>query len=294
MSTLACEHSNSCTTFQLIDAHGAGEPYAGLAFDVVDREGGKHSGYLDQTGSARLINLVGGPVRLLFTQPHDRSDPLYSQLMDRVHYPLKITELQVRAERTRHLDRDAARAPNKPAHLSAGYDYYQVEVRHLVEHVTHLPPELECHFPADDVARPRACGRSGPGLLLAGNHHSVLQIRPLRALRPMLSTSPQFCALNLYQLALMSTLGHCPFGQASGTPSEQSAYAQLSMGDWQVNPEQAKRYYPLYEDVPYSRRFEIVPFDPVLYPLNDPLLEAARQTPANIHFLGDIRFGAQG
>ena len=294
MSTLACEHSNSCTTFQLIDAHGAGEPYAGVAFDVVDREGGKHSGYLDQTGSARLINLVGGAVRLLFTQPHDRSDPLYSQLMDRAHYPLKITELQVRAERTRHLDRDAARAPNKPAHLSAGHDYYQVEVRHLVEHVAHLPPELECHFPADDVARPRACGRSRPGLLLAGNHHSVLQIRPLRALRPMLSTSPQFCALNLYQLALMSTLGHCPFGQASGTPSEQSAYAQLSMGDWQVNPEQAKRYYPLYEDVPYSRRFEIVPFDPVLYPLNDPLLEAAQQTPANIHFLGDIRFGAQG
>lgn len=100
MSTLACEHSNSCTTFQLIDAHGAGEPY-GVGFDVVDREGGKHSGYLDQTGSARLINLVGGPVRLLFTQPHDRSDPLYSQLMDRAHYPLKITELQVRAERTR-------------------------------------------------------------------------------------------------------------------------------------------------------------------------------------------------
>lgn len=165
-------------------------------------------------------------------------------------------------------------------------------MRHLVEHVTHLPPELECHFPADDVARPRACGRSARA---ASGWQSSLGAADstLRALRPMLSTSPQFCALNLYQLALM-TSGHCPFGQASGTPSEQSAYAQLSMGDWQVNPEQAKRYYPLYEDVPYSRRFEIVPFDPVLYPLNDPLLEAAQQTPANIHFLGDIRFGAQG
>lgn len=36
--------------------------------------------------------------------------------------------------------------------------------------------------------------------------HTVLEVRPLRALLPLLSTTPEFCALNLYQLALMATL----------------------------------------------------------------------------------------
>jgi len=49
-----------------------------------------------------------------------------------------------------------------------------------------------------------------------------------------------------------------------------------------------KPYYPLYEDVPYSQRLEIVPFDPELYPkVNDPSLGDAQENPARIHFLDD-------
>ena len=52
------------------------------------------------------------------------------------------------------------------------------------------------------------------GVCLLPNKHNVLEVRPLRALRPMLSTDSQFCALNLYQLAIMATLSYNQFGQA--------------------------------------------------------------------------------
>ena len=38
----------------------------------------------------------------------------------------------------------------------------------------------------------------------------------MRALCPLLSTDSQFCALNLYELALMATLGDCPFEEGAG------------------------------------------------------------------------------
>ncbi|MEL6078712.1 hypothetical protein, partial [Stenotrophomonas maltophilia] len=50
------------------------------------------------------------------------------------------------------------------------------------------------------------------GIALLPNRHHVLEVRPLRALRPMLSTGTQFCALNLYQLALLATLSYSGFG----------------------------------------------------------------------------------
>jgi hypothetical protein len=132
--------------------------------------------------------------------------------------------------------------------------------------------------------------------------HTVLEVRPLRALRPLLSTTPAFCALNLYQLALMATLSYCPFGQKPGEAPIHSPVSfpeQPSVGNWfgdalakseelwKVDPGQVKIHYPLYEDVPYSKRLEIVPFDPALYPMNNPELGVKQEHPAKVHFLDD-------
>lgn len=119
----------------------------------------------------------------------------------------------------------------------------------------------------------------------------------------MLSTDSQFCALNLYQLALMATLSYNPFGQQPEKPPIRektvSFPVQPSMGNWfgdalarfdeiwKVDPGQTSAYYPLYEDVPYSKRLEIAPFDPDLYPANSPDLGEEQETPAKIHFLDD-------
>lgn len=138
------------------------------------------------------------------------------------------------------------------------------------------------------------------------NRHTVLEVRPLRALRPMLSPSNDFCALNLYQLALMSTLSYSDFGQQPSThPVETDTVSfplQPSVGNWfgdalpkfeelwKVDAAQTggKAYYPLYEEVPYSKRLEVVPFDPVLYPeVNSPSLGKKQETPASIHFFDD-------
>ncbi|MEN1620078.1 lipase family protein, partial [Pseudomonas aeruginosa] len=51
-----------------------------------------------------------------------------------------------------------------------------------------------------------------------------------------------------------------------------------------------KAYYPLYEDVAYSRRLEVIPFDPELYPeVNSPELGADQEHPARLHYLDDAK-----
>lgn len=273
------------TRFQLIDEHGAGAPYAGLAYELVDRYGQVHHGYLDANGAGKAGKQIAGPVAIRFTQAHDRSRAVYSRLMDRPHYPLHITELQVRAEQTRWLNTAGERSQTRPASVDTDANYFQVEVRHLVEHVSHLPPVVDSAY----LPRCRALG-----VTLACGRLTVLEVRPLRALCPLLSTDSQFCALNLYQLALMATLSDCPFGDSKGRPRGRGFDEERRMGDWQVSPEQAKSYYPLYDNVAYSRRLEIVPFDPVLYPANDPHSQAAQETAATVHFRDDIRLGPAG
>lgn len=307
---LSCPAMGKTTSFQLVDEFGSGGPYAGLAYEVVDTHGLKYSGLLDSTGTGEVLNHCAGPLALSFTETYRGEVDLYKLLIIRDHYPLKITELQVRAEQTHCINKDGSRSSTKPIMDRGQFVYCQVEVRHLVEHVSHLPPEVKSHFPLN-VADRRLMGKFGArGVCMSPECHTVLEVRPLRALRPLLSTGSEFCALNLYQLALMATLSYCPFGQA---PDEQpvttpgvSFKQEPSMGNWfgdklatftetwQVNPEQTQAYYPLYEDVPYSQRLEIVPFDPVLYSANDPSLGLDQENPANIHFLDDTKEGVEG
>ncbi|WP_434696279.1 lipase family protein [Pseudomonas sp. Z1-14] len=298
---LACPAGGRWTSFQLVDEFGSGEPYAWLAYRVIDSEGQTYRGNLDATGMGKISNHFAGPITLSFDQHYEGLEKAYSFLQTRPHYPLKITELQVRAEQTRYLNDNATSPRENPAQACAG-QFFQVEVRDLVEHVAHLPPRVYRHYPTNQGPA-RLMGKSGEtGVALMPQLHTVLEVRPLRALRPMLSITPQFCALNLYQLALMATLSYCPFGQKPGEAPIHLSVSfpeQPSVGNWfgdalakseelwKVDPGQVKHHYPLYEDVPYSKRLEIVPFDPALYPMNNPELGVKQEHPAKVHFLDD-------
>ncbi|WP_392887235.1 lipase family protein [Pseudomonas migulae] len=303
---LGCPLQGKWTSFQLVDESGSGEPYAGLTFTAVDSEGLEYSGNLDITGAATIENHSAGPVALLLNQQYEGLEKYYSLLQERPHYPLKITELQVRAEQTRYLNKNSTRTKNNPAQDCADI-FLQVEVCHLVEHVTHLPPEVYRHFPHSTGTAKIMGQHRKLGVALMPQKHTVLEVRPLRALRPMLSISPEFCVLNLYQLALMATLSYCPFGmKPEKRPIESGSVSfpfQPSVGNWfgdalakadelwRVDAAQTKAFYPLYEDVPYSKRLEIVPFDPNLYAVNKPGLKDNQENPAKVHFLDDRKQG---
>lgn len=319
----ACPRRTHSTSFQLVDERGDGRPYAGLAYEVTDSEEVVYLGVLDEIGTGRINRHYCGPVVLKLNQAYQGSEKSYTFLQKRPHYPLPITELQVRAEKTRFINPDGARTRSNPAQGQAD-SFCQVEVSELVEHRAHLPPLAPRHFPPRHqlhalMRRPAETAAMaelgfGPrpprlrGIALLPNRHHVLEVRPLRALSPLLSTGEAFCYLNLYQLALMSTLSYSPFGQVPDTqPVETDSVsfpAQPSVGNWfgdalarsdelwQVDATQAggKAYYPLYEEVAYSRRLEVVPFDPELYPeVNSPELGADQEHPARLHYLDDAK-----
>ncbi|MFW0754220.1 lipase family protein [Pseudomonas sp. H11T01] len=321
---LACPMRGHSTSFQLVDEFGSGQPYAGLTYEVTDYEDIVYTGKLDATGSGKVTNHYCGPVILKLNKPYEGQDKTYVRLRERKHYPLPITELQVRAEKTRFFNKAGLRTQANPAQDKAGAGaYYQVEVSELVKHMAHLPPLAERGFPPkahvlsmmrqqSDVAMEMLGGGPRPprlyGVGLLPNTHHVLEVRPLRALRPMLSTHNDFCALNLYQLALMATLSYTPFGQVPDSqPVETDRVKfplQPSSGNWfghalpkadelwrvDAGQKPEKPYYPLYEEVPYSRRLEIVPFDPELYPeVNAPTLGREQENPANIHSFDDSK-----
>ena len=316
----ACPLREHSTSFQLVDEFGDGQPYAGLAYQIIDHEDIIYTGKLDATGSGKVENHYCGPVELRLNQTYQGREDDYNELIVRKNYPLPITELQVRAEKTRFSNKSGLRTQSNPAQdkTNAGA-FYQVEVRELVEHGAHLPPLAARHSPPNfhvfKLFRPLPVkGSAGYkpelakrfGVALMPNRHTVLEVRPLRSLRPMLSPGNDFCALNLYQLALMSTLSYSDFAQQPiDHPVETDTVSfplQPSIGNWfadalakfdelwQVDSAQAggKAYYPLYEEVPYSRRLEVVPFDPELYPqVNSPSLGEKQENPATIHWLDD-------
>ncbi|QQZ39808.1 lipase family protein [Pseudomonas sp. SK3(2021)] len=317
----ACPMRTHSTSFQLVDEEGDGAPYAGLAYEATDYEGAIYLGILDETGTGKVNRHYCGPVVLKVDQAYQGLEDIYTALSGREHYPLPITELQVRAEKTRFLNSNGTRTQSNPAQAQAGF-FCQVEVSELVAHRAHLPPLAPRNFAPQhyvhslmrqpsEVAAMAELG-FGPtpskvqGIALLPNKHHVLEVRPLRALSPVLSTGNEFCSLNLYQLALMATLSYSPFGQdPNSQPVESSSVsfpAQPSVGNWfgdalaksdelwQVDASQipGKTYYPLYADVAYSKRLEVVPFDPKLYPdVNSPDLGTNQEHPAKLHYLDD-------
>ena len=235
------------TRFQLVDEWGAGEPYAGLAYEAIDPQGDVQHGLLDAEGRGLITGQMPGLVVLRFT-----------------HAPAAghITELQVRAEHTLYVNQDGARTRHNPAKKSSNADFVQVEVRHLVEHVSHLPPLAECHNPPAAEPQQWMQARGQFGVCVVAGRCTVLEVRPLRALSPMFSVAKSMCTLNLYQMALMAAADNCPFAQAR-TGSDPQAYR------------------PLYEDVAYSKRLQVAPqsTEHVLIAHNDDLLLIALRGP---------------
>lgn len=307
----ACPVRGHWVSFSLVDELGEGTAYGGLPYTVHDSAGQEYKGRLNAEGVAKLQNLFCGPVVLVFDDMYSGTEQPYQRLMLRSTYKLPITELQVRAEQTRFAVADGRRSESNPAQQKASR-FYQVEVRDLVRHVAHLPPiGPRSHQPQRHALKMMGDLGFGPpqsnlaGIVLFPNNHTALEVRPLRALRPILSTADSFCALNLYQLALMATLSYCNFGQEPPKkpqdhvrfpldPSVGHLFAEQLSGfheAWRFDAEQVQRFYPLYEEVPYSQRFEILPFDPELYPQNQPELGEKQEHPANLHFFDDDKFG---
>lgn len=307
----ACALRGHWVSFGLVDELGIGAVYGGLPYTVHDSAGQQYKGRLDKDGFAMLQDIYCGPVVLVFDDLYSGAEKPYSRLVTRRTYQLPITELQVRAEQSQFAEVDGRRVDNNPAKQKANR-FYQVEVRDLVRHTAHLPSVAKRTYqPQRHALKMMAdLGFSPPqptlsGVVLFPNQHTILEVRPLRAFRPMLSTEDNFCALNLYQLALMATLSYCDFGQEPPKrptdevrfpfdPSVGHLFAEKLSGyqeAWRVDAEQARCFYPIYEEVPYSRRFEILPFDPGLYPQNRPELEKTQEHPASLHFFDDEEFG---
>ncbi len=307
---LACPLRGHWTSIRLVDEFGSGDVYGGLSYTMRDSTGQPYQGILDATGYARLENCYRGPVLLAFNEPYAGVSDYYTALKEREFYPLPITELQVRAEETRFFHKDGVRVEHNPAQKDAD-EFIQVEVRDLVKHAAHLPPVAKRFYPPHQSTT-KAMGELGfgpgeseqHGVYLQPNKHTVLEVRPVRALRPILSTDNEFCALNLYQLALMSTMVYNPFGQKPPERPETKVSFPLdpSFGNlfgevlatykeaWCMDPKQTDRFYPLYEDVPYSKRFEILPFDPTLYEQNKLERGDKQEHPSNQHFFDDPKF----
>ena len=303
----ACPLKGHWVSFQLVDEFGDGKPYAGLAYTLQDSAEQKYTGALDAQGFAKIEDCYRGPVVLRLDTEYAGSEDLYLFLMNRPSYPLPITELQVRAEQTRFFHKDGFPVDHNPAQ-KAGDKFIQVEVRDLVKQRAHLPPPVDRKYPPDDILvraldeltfGPEPLSQRGVGLL--SNRHTLLQVRPLRAFRPMLSTDKAFSALNLYQLSIMADLSYSNFGQNPVKNPLDSVNFPLDpsvgnfFGDalsnyresWKVDSSQSSvhRYFPLYEEVPYSKRFEILPFDPTVYEQNKP--SETQEHPSNLHFFDD-------
>ncbi len=306
---LVCPLRGHWTSFRLVDEFGDGKPYGGLPYTLRDSVGQEYTGRLDGEGFTRLDNHYRGPMVLTMDAPHSRINELYVRLMDRIHYPLPITELQYRAEQTRFFHEDGFRREHNPAIKDADV-FIQVEVRDLVRDGAHLPPVVKRFYqPQSALLRAMSELGFGPehsfGIALSPNQHNVLEVRPMRALRPMLSTDDKFCALNLYQLALMATLSYTDFAQdPREKPLDKVRFPEdPSIGNlfgealasyresWRIDKSQSQRFYPLYEDVPYSKRLEILPFNPTLYEQNHPDKGKDQEHPANQHFFDDQEDG---
>lgn len=304
----ACPIQDCRTSFQLVDEFGQGEPYAGLGYEAIDREGVTYQGVLDVQGKGTVIAHYSGGLVVTLLTGYIGVDEFYTTLIERKFYPLKITELQVRAEATRFRHEDGSRSLDNPAQALCDH-FFQVEVRDLVRYACHLPPPTKSNFPLEKHAKKLMRGHGAHGVCLRPNQHTVLEVRPLRALRLVLSKDPGFCVLNMYQLALMATLSYSPFGQEpDGHPVRASTVSfplEPSVGNWfaeslsafreiwRVDTKLTQSFYPFYEEVPYSQRWEIAPFDPDLYPYNHPEQRDLQEHPAKLHFLDDRnRFNA--
>lgn len=333
------ECNNQCwVELQLVDQQGSGKPYAGLKYLLTDTSGTVHEGVLDADGTAKHQDLPCGGVILSFAEKYNGMDLLYRDLSQRKDYPLPITQLQYVAEHTQWIKKDEFKEiAGWHTNFNDSTIYHQdIEVRHLVEHVGHLPVfgtrwRSKIEFPRTEftlaynirgyISGSKRQNIPQYGIGLEKNHKHVLEIKPLRAYRPVLSLSDEFSSLNLYQLSLLGALSYTDFeeeiipGDYFRNPVANGYFYPQKTGSGRINSifisELANHYESgiygkaigdpqrfglLLEDVPYSKRFEIAPYDPEIYPANKLYQEALdnrreipdeAETPKKIHFFDD-------
>lgn len=300
--TLNCPLRGHWVSLRLVDERGDGKPYAGLAYSLHDSQEHHYSGTLDEEGFALVKNIYCGPAVLDLSAIYQGGDQWYTALSRRNKFPLPLTTLQVAAEQSSCGPR---RAPTEKTYLAEERAFreqarfWRVEVSDFAEATKHLPDPDSDWGPRPPAMLKLNAGAAAQqlGVALSPNQHHVLEVKALRAYSPLLSRDKAFCALNAYHLALMGTFVYAPFSKTKGWKetyqSSPPPYPEAgSIG--QVLREQlprmclptqfdsAKPYHLLCEEVPYSKRLEVVPYDPDRYQA-----EAAQgwENPEDVHFL---------
>lgn len=298
---LQCPTKEHWVSFRLLDEHGEGAAFAGLGFTIEDTHNQQYSGVLDDTGFSGKISIYCGPAMLSFTTSSNSMDDWYKALTTRKSYRLPITALQIAAEQTpigpRRADGRTWMAEQRAVEENARF--FRVEVSDFVAANKHLPDPDEHWSPRPSTmlkaAMPGMEGNDVPGIALEPNQHHVLEVKALRAYRPLFSLSPEFSALNAYHLAVMSDLVYAPFSekQPSDTYQPKPPPYQVPGSIGHVLREQLAtqqratlfnegQHHLLYEEVAYSKRLEVVPYDPELY-----IEQKNGETPESVHFLHD-------
>lgn len=304
-ATLECPLRDNWISFRLVDEHGDGSPYAGLSYKLHDNQGQILDGVLNGEGFARIDHLLCGPLILdLSTSPLKYPDPWYEEISIRDKFSIPLTNLQIAAEQSpsgpRRTDGKTYLAEARASQEKARF--FRVEVRDFAKTAGHLPEEDKTWQPRPPAISKRNVGlpEEQPGIvLMAESAHYVLEVKALRAYSPLFSRDKDFCALNAYHLAVMSAFVYAPFSKQPGSferyESSPPPYRALgSIGHVLQNqlgrlvkPTQfnaAGPYHLLCEEVPYSKRLEIMPYDPERYAKE---AEKGWKNPEDVHFLYD-------
>ena len=304
-----CPQRDYWCSFRLINEQGEGKAYAGLPYTLHDRWGETYSGQLDAEGYARIDNFYCGPLRLdLTTACIELKDPWYKRITTRDIFKLPLTALQVAAEQSPIAPR-GANHPDlaKDRALREKATFYRVEVRDFVKlaEAAHLPEFDETLTPRPSPSLKLSCedaciadrALEKPGIALGLNRHHVLEVKALRAYSPIFSHDKAFCAINAYHLSVMCMLSYADFhvtrktGETPTPPPYKVPGAigtvlqsELACATKPTRFESAAPYHLLLEEVPYSKRLEVMPYDPERY------VEEARAGwayPEQVHFLHD-------
>lgn len=304
-----CPKRDYWCSFRLVNEQGDSGEYAGLAYALHDRWGDTYSGVLDTDGYARIENFYCGPLRLDFTDPHPESDDSwYNRIATRESFKLPLTALQVAAEQTPIAIRDSGHPDlAKQRAKQENATFYRVEVRDFVKlaEAAHLPEFDNTLTPRPSPSLKLSCEDAcdatkdleKPGIALGLNRHHVLEVKALRAYSPIFSEDKAFCAINAYHLSVMCMLSYADFN-VTREPKEKPTpppyktkgaigtvlQSELACAIKPTCFEEAEPYHLLLEEVPYSKRLEVMPYDPARY------AEETRkgwEFPEHVHFLNN-------
>lgn len=248
------------------------------------------------------------------------TDPWYDRLKLRDSFKIPLTAIQVAAEQTPIAHRKPS-DPHLPQ-LRAKEEnavYHHVQVSDFVPEsaAAHLPDhEITEHFPNPIRTKEfkeffKERGKADKaGIALEPCQYHVLEVKALRAYSPIFSRGKAFCALNNYHLAVMSTFVYGPFNVPRAwneRPTAPAFKVQLNWNERRRNQSywhmgsigmvlhmqlahlqkptlfnDAGPYHLLCEEVPYSKRLEIVPWDNTRYAQEK---ADSWEYPEDVHFL---------